>query len=58
MDNDPLSPDLSFSIRGSLGKARSQMGQFCDFFSDFSRAAPAYHHERVERLALRRAEIH
>nr|CAG4636043.1 EOG090X03I5 [Eubosmina coregoni]SVE69704.1 EOG090X03I5 [Eubosmina coregoni] len=49
MDNDPLSPDLSFSIRGSLGKARSQMGQFCDFFSDFSRAAPAYHHERVER---------
>lgn len=41
MDSDP---ELSFSVWGSLGKARSQMSQFCDLCSEFSRfIAPAYH---------------
>nr|CAG4649198.1 EOG090X03I5 [Scapholeberis mucronata]SVE93522.1 EOG090X03I5 [Scapholeberis mucronata] len=47
MDSDP---DLNFSVWGSFGKARSQMSQFCDFCSEFSRfIAPAYHHDRCER---------
>nr|CAG4643098.1 EOG090X03I5 [Ilyocryptus agilis] len=48
--SDPFSSDLSFSVRSSLGKARSQMSQLCDFCSEFSRyIAPAYHHDRCER---------
>ena len=53
MDSEPFGGDLNFTLRGSFGKARSQLSQFCDFFSDFSRhIAPAYHHDRCERYSI------
>nr|CAG4642397.1 EOG090X03I5 [Evadne anonyx] len=50
MENEYFGADLNLTLRGSFGKARSQLSQFCDFFSEFSRhLAPAYHHDRCER---------